>query len=82
MQHKNKEDKNSIFDNGSMKKYLTSNAPPDTFLTPIISRLRSSSRDSTASTTIGATIMKNLEIVHPAAQTMVDIAKSQDSEVD
>ncbi len=29
----------------------------------------------------GATIMKNLEIVHPAAQTMVDIAKSQDSEV-
>eukprot|EP00961_Rhodomonas_salina_P003114 42958-Rhodomonas_salina.3 len=28
----------------------------------------------------GATIMKTLEIVHPAALTMVDIAKSQDSE--
>lgn len=28
----------------------------------------------------GATIMKELEIVHPAAQSMVDIAKSQDSE--
>lgn len=29
----------------------------------------------------GATIMKLLDIVHPAAQTLVDIAKSQDSEV-
>lgn len=29
----------------------------------------------------GATIMKNLDIVHPAARTLVDIAKSQDSEV-
>jgi len=29
----------------------------------------------------GATIMKLLEIVHPAAQTFVDIAKSQDEEV-
>jgi hypothetical protein len=29
----------------------------------------------------GATIMKTLEIVHPAAMSMVDIAKSQDSEV-
>ena len=29
----------------------------------------------------GATIMKTLDIVHPAAKTMVDIAKSQDSEV-
>lgn len=28
----------------------------------------------------GATIMKTLEIVHPAAMSMVDIAKSQDSE--
>jgi len=28
----------------------------------------------------GATIMKNLEIVHPAALTLVDIARSQDSE--
>mmetsp|Transcript_50562 Transcript_50562/g.120353 ORF Transcript_50562/g.120353 Transcript_50562/m.120353 type:complete len:562 (-) Transcript_50562:93-1778(-) len=28
----------------------------------------------------GATIMKTLEIVHPAAQCLVDIAKSQDSE--
>lgn len=37
-----------------------------------------------ASTTIsndGATIMKLLDIVHPAAKTMVDIAKSQDEEV-
>ena len=29
----------------------------------------------------GATIMKTLDIVHPAAQCLVDIAKSQDSEV-
>ncbi|KAB7506314.1 T-complex protein 1 subunit eta [Armadillidium nasatum] len=29
----------------------------------------------------GATIMKILDIVHPAAKTLVDIAKSQDSEV-
>ena len=29
----------------------------------------------------GATIMKLLDIVHPAAKTLVDIAKSQDSEV-
>lgn len=29
----------------------------------------------------GATIMKELEIVHPAAKTLVDIAKSQDAEV-
>ncbi|KAK9509311.1 hypothetical protein O3M35_006656 [Rhynocoris fuscipes] len=29
----------------------------------------------------GATIMKLLDIVHPAAKTMVDIAKSQDAEV-
>ena len=29
----------------------------------------------------GATIMKLLNIVHPAAKTLVDIAKSQDSEV-
>lgn len=29
----------------------------------------------------GATIMKLLDIVHPAAQTLVDIAKSQDEEV-
>ncbi|CAM9003820.1 hypothetical protein QQ045_033177 [Rhodiola kirilowii] len=29
----------------------------------------------------GATIMKLLEIVHPAAKILVDIAKSQDSEV-
>lgn len=36
------------------------------------------------STTIsndGATIMKLLDIVHPAAKILVDIAKSQDSEV-
>lgn len=29
----------------------------------------------------GATIMKELEVVHPAAKTLVDIAKSQDAEV-
>jgi T-complex protein 1 subunit eta len=29
----------------------------------------------------GATIMKLLDIVHPAAKTLVEIAKSQDSEV-
>jgi T-complex protein 1 subunit eta len=40
--------------------------------------------DSRGKSTIsndGATIMKLLDIVHPAAQTLVDIAKSQDSEV-
>ena len=29
----------------------------------------------------GATIIKLLDIVHPAAKTLVDIAKSQDAEV-
>jgi len=29
----------------------------------------------------GATIMKMLDVVHPAAKTLVDIAKSQDEEV-
>jgi T-complex protein 1 subunit eta len=29
----------------------------------------------------GATIMKQLDVVHPAAKTLVDIAKSQDAEV-
>lgn len=29
----------------------------------------------------GATILKKLDIVHPAAKTLVDIAKSQDAEV-
>lgn len=29
----------------------------------------------------GATIMKTLEIVHPAAKSMVDISMAQDSEV-
>lgn len=40
--------------------------------------------DSNGKATIsndGATIMKLLEIVHPAAKTLVDIAKSQDAEV-
>lgn len=40
--------------------------------------------DDKGNTTIsndGATIMKLLEIVHPAAKILVDIAKSQDSEV-
>ena len=29
----------------------------------------------------GATILKLLEVVHPAAKTLVDIARSQDAEV-
>lgn len=29
----------------------------------------------------GATIMKLLDVVHPAAKTLVEIAKSQDAEV-
>jgi T-complex protein 1 subunit eta len=29
----------------------------------------------------GATILKLLDIIHPAAKTLVDIAKSQDAEV-
>ncbi|RUO96944.1 hypothetical protein BC936DRAFT_141224, partial [Jimgerdemannia flammicorona] len=29
----------------------------------------------------GATIMKLLDIIHPAAKTLVDIARSQDAEV-
>jgi len=40
--------------------------------------------DRNGKTTIsndGATIMKLLDIVHPAAKTLVDIAKSQDAEV-
>merc|ERR1719310_1092899 len=40
--------------------------------------------DDTGKTTIsndGATIMNMLDIVHPAARTLVDIAKSQDAEV-
>ncbi|BET00015.1 t-complex protein 1 subunit [Nesidiocoris tenuis] len=40
--------------------------------------------NSTGKATIsndGATIMKMLEIVHPAAKTLVDIAKSQDAEI-
>ena len=41
-------------------------------------------RDERGNTTVsndGATIMKLLEIVHPAAKTLVDIAQAQDSEV-
>lgn len=40
--------------------------------------------DGKGKTTIsndGATIMKQLEIIHPAAKTLVDIARSQDAEV-
>jgi hypothetical protein len=40
--------------------------------------------DDKGTTTIsndGATIMRLLDIVHPAAKTLVDIARSQDSEV-
>lgn len=35
----------------------------------------------TTITNDGATILNLLDIVHPAAKTLVDIAKSQDSEV-
>jgi T-complex protein 1 subunit eta len=40
--------------------------------------------DDSGKTTIsndGATIMNMLDIVHPAARTLVDIAKAQDAEV-
>lgn len=40
--------------------------------------------DAAGSSTIsndGATILKKLNIVHPAAKTLVDIARSQDAEV-
>ena len=40
--------------------------------------------DAQGNTTVsndGATIMRLLEIVHPAAQTLVDVARAQDSEV-
>ena len=38
-------------------------------------------RGVTTITNDGATIMKLLEIVHPAVKTLVDIARSQDAEV-
>eukprot|EP00271_Cylindrocystis_brebissonii_P009210 TRINITY_DN23899_c0_g1_i1.p1 TRINITY_DN23899_c0_g1~~TRINITY_DN23899_c0_g1_i1.p1 ORF type:complete len:567 (+),score=140.01 TRINITY_DN23899_c0_g1_i1:352-2052(+) len=38
-------------------------------------------RGTTTISNDGATIMKLLDIVHPAAKTLVDIAKSQDAEV-
>lgn len=40
--------------------------------------------DSKGTVTIsndGATILKQLDVAHPAAKTLVDIAKSQDAEV-
>ena len=40
--------------------------------------------DSKGSVTIsndGATILKKLEVAHPAARTLVDISRSQDAEV-
>lgn len=39
------------------------------------------SRGEAQITNDGATIVKLLEIIHPAAQTLVDIAKAQDAEV-
>ena len=36
---------------------------------------------ATVITNDGATILEMLDIVHPAAKTLVDIAKSQDAEV-
>jgi len=39
------------------------------------------SRGSVTISNDGATIMKELDVVHPAARTLVDIAKSQDAEV-
>lgn len=40
-----------------------------------------SDRGDAQITNDGATIMKLLDIVHPAARTLVDIARAQDSEV-
>ena len=40
-----------------------------------------SDRGDAQITNDGATILKLLEIVHPAARTLVDIARAQDSEV-
>merc|ERR1712038_2225577 len=40
-----------------------------------------SENGSTTISNDGATIVKQLDIVHPAARTLVDIAKSQDAEV-
>ena len=40
-----------------------------------------SDRGEAQITNDGATIMKILEIIHPAARTLVDIARAQDSEV-
>ncbi len=40
-----------------------------------------SDRGEAQITNDGATIMKLLEIVHPAARTLVDIARAQDSEI-
>ena len=48
------------------------------------SSLSSSSTSILGKATIsndGATILKLLDVVHPAAKTLVDIAKSQDAEV-
>ncbi|XP_054712524.1 T-complex protein 1 subunit eta-like [Uloborus diversus] len=39
------------------------------------------SKGKTVISNDGATILKELEVVHPAARTLVDIAKSQDAEV-
>ncbi|XP_003743658.1 T-complex protein 1 subunit eta [Galendromus occidentalis] len=44
-------------------------------------KLMVDSKGKTIISNDGATIMKQLDIVHPAARTLVDIAKSQDSEV-
>ena len=39
------------------------------------------SENSTTISNDGATLISLLDIVHPAAKTLVDIAKSQDNEV-
>ena len=44
-------------------------------------KLMVDSRGSVTITNDGATIMRQLDIVHPAARTLVDIARAQDAEV-
>lgn len=39
-----------------------------------------SGKDKVTISNDGATVMKLLDIVHPAAKTLVEIAKSQDAE--
>jgi T-complex protein 1 subunit eta len=47
----------------------------------ISDKSRHGSRTDTDDIDDGATILKLLDIVHPAARTLVDIARAQDAEV-